>query len=469
MSTAAGGEQTEDFVSIGPLLKRLWPSPGESQVTASEIALALSHIFTNSLSPVQTGALLTALHFTGWDIRADVLAKCAEVMREAAAPVDKKAVREAIASKRRKEGKYRGGLCDMVGTGGDSHNTFNVSTTASILCSSLLLIAKHGNRASTSKSGSADILKHAQPSAPILEAVKPSTLPHIYAQTNYAFLFAPVFHPGMRHVAAVRKELGWRTIFNLLGPLSNPLESTSGSKIKKSKPPPSLIEARVLGVARRALGRPFAESLLLSGAKKGLVVCGAEELDEISCAGPTYCWQLVERPNPAYHKKYGSNPHSSAAASRVNVNTYDEDDENYTTSDDEAPPKTVVEIEEFTLEPRDFGMDVHPLSSVSPGRSPAENAETLMSLLSNTLAKDLSPVQDFVLMNSAALFVVSGICEAETSSMGDGDEGEVVKERGPGGGRWKEGVRRATWAISSGKAKEEWGKFVEVTRGIGEA
>jgi anthranilate phosphoribosyltransferase len=100
----------EEVVSITPLLKRLWPSPGEADVTASEIALAISHIFTNSLTPVQAGALLTALHFTGWDRRADVIASCAETMRDAAAQVDRAALQAVIKSKGRKEGSYRGGL-----------------------------------------------------------------------------------------------------------------------------------------------------------------------------------------------------------------------------------------------------------------------------------------------------------------------------------------------------------------------
>lgn len=97
-------------VSITPLLKRLWPSPGDNNVTASEIAEAISHIFTDSLSPVQTGALLTCLHFTGWDRKADVLAKCAEAMREAASPVDKEALDKVVAAVGRPEGNYKGGL-----------------------------------------------------------------------------------------------------------------------------------------------------------------------------------------------------------------------------------------------------------------------------------------------------------------------------------------------------------------------
>jgi anthranilate phosphoribosyltransferase len=109
MSTAVE-QEAPSTVSITPLLRRLWPSPGESNVSASEIAYAISHIFTDSLSPVQTGALLTCLHFTGWDRKADVLAKCAESMREAALPVDLEALNKVVKAVGRPEGNYKGGL-----------------------------------------------------------------------------------------------------------------------------------------------------------------------------------------------------------------------------------------------------------------------------------------------------------------------------------------------------------------------
>ncbi|KAI1456356.1 anthranilate phosphoribosyltransferase [Annulohypoxylon moriforme] len=399
----------QGFVDIKPLLHRLWPDPIKENVTAKEIADALSLIFVNKLSPVQTGSLLTALHFTGLDRRPDVLAEASAAMRSHAASVDFASLESVIAKRRRPEGKYNGGLCDIVGTGGDSHNTFNISTTSSILASSLLLLAKHGNRASTSKSGSADLLMNMRPQPAQLNRINPSTIPAVYAASNYAFLFAPVFHPGMRHVAPVRKEIGWRTIFNLLGPLSNPLSTA--------------IEARMLGVARDDLGPVFAEALRLSGARKGLVVCGKEQLDEVSCAGPTLCWQLVEH----------ANGH--------------------------------VDVEHFTLEPADFGLSAHPLDTVSPGKEPHENAEILRKLLQNELPRD-DPILEFVLMNTAAFLVVSGVCDADESSMGPGDDGKVVKETGPGGGRWKEGVRRARWTVESGEAWRQWSAFAEVTNSL---
>jgi anthranilate phosphoribosyltransferase len=106
----------EHVISITPLLKRLWPTPANENVTANEIAAAVSHIFTNSLTPVQTGALLTALHFTGLDGQPEVLSKCAQAMRNAAAQIDKKALRDILRKRGKREGNYRGGLVDRIFT-----------------------------------------------------------------------------------------------------------------------------------------------------------------------------------------------------------------------------------------------------------------------------------------------------------------------------------------------------------------
>lgn len=273
-------------------------------------------------------------------------------------------------------------------------------------------MAKHGNNASTSKSGSADLLLAASP-APVIAATTAPTLPSIYSNTNYAFLYAREWHPGMRHAAAVRKELPFRTIFNLLGPLANPVQNSG------------LIETRILGVAKKDMGPVFAESLLLGGAKKGMVVCGDEDLDELSCAGKTHIWMLKTTP-------------------------------------DNATPS----VDNFTLTPQDFGLTPHPLASVAGGKSPAENAVILKTILDGTI-DHADPVLVFVLINTAALLVTSGICEADTSAMGPGDDGNVITERGPGGQRWKEGVRRARWCIRSGAARKQWEGFAKATNDIG--
>ncbi|KAH8894226.1 hypothetical protein GQ53DRAFT_744965 [Thozetella sp. PMI_491] len=408
-------------VDLKPLLSRMWPLAPDGPLAADDIAEGISHFFTNQVSDVQAGALLMCLHFTGMDRDAAVMAKTAAAMLKAAAPIDIAALRTLIHQKGRKEGSYQGGLCDIVGTGGDSHNTFNISTTSSILASSHLLLAKHGNKASTSKSGSADLLNCMLPTPPQISRVRPDTLEKVYSAGNYAFLYAPVFHPGMRHVAPIRRQLPWRTLFNLVGPLANPVDVG----LTPNEAP--LMEARVLGVARKDLGPAFAEALRMSGAKKAMVVCGEEDLDEVSIAGPTLCWKLK--------------------------------------TSESIPGETT--IEHFRLSPADFGVPSHALTEVSPGKEPAENAAILAKLLSNELPEG-DPIVDFVLINTAALFVISGVCEADTSNLGLGDDGVVIKERGPGGGRWKEGVRRARWAIKSGEAARQWKAFVEVTNGLTE-
>ncbi|KAK4103474.1 hypothetical protein N658DRAFT_493954 [Parathielavia hyrcaniae] len=437
MAKAAGDSISADelpLIDIKPLLARLWPVGHPDPVSPEEIAKAISYFFTNQVSEVQAGSLLMTLHFTGLDRQAEVLAKTAECMLKAAARIDEPALCTVIDRRRRREGEYQGGLVDIVGTGGDSHNTFNISTTASILASSLLLIAKHGNRASTSKSGSADLLACMQPQAPQIARIRPDTIASLYSNTNYGFLFAPVFHPGMRYVAPIRKQLPWRTIFNLVGPLANPTELKSTS----SSTADPLLEARIIGVARKDIGPVFARALRLAGARKAMVVCGDEELDEISCAGDTLCWRI--RPQG------GGGP---------------ADD------DPSLAGGGAVAEEHFRLHPRDFGLPAHPLSEVSPGKEPAENAGILRRILDGKVPED-DPILHFVLINAAALFVVSGICEADTSDLGYGDDGVVIKERGPGGGRWKEGVRRARWAIRSGEAARQWASFVKVTSGFSE-
>lgn len=301
--------------------------------------------------------------------------------------------------------------CDIVGTGGDSHNTFNISTTASIIASALILVSKHGNKASTSKSGSADLVAKMRPRPPIIAAVTPENIAKVYAATNYSFLFAPLFHTGMRYVAPVRKQLPWRTIFNNVGPLANPVED--------------VLEARVIGVGRKDLGPAFAEALRSVGCRKAMIVCGDEDLDELSCAGKSHCWMLKEK-----------------------------------------APGGEIYVDYFTVEPSDFGVASHALDEVSSGKEPEENAEILERILQAQMPGD-DPLVEFVLINTAALFAVSGICEADSSSMGAGDDGKVIAERGPGGQRWKEGVRRARWAIQSGEAWKQWSAFVDVTNELG--
>ena len=408
-------------INITPLLKKLHKPLAHGHATAEEISAAFALIFEeNRLSQIQAATFLTLLSTTSRDKEPDVIAACAARMREAAYKVDLKPLRTLIQHGGRTRGNYHGGLCDIVGTGGSSHQTYNISTTASLIASSLLLMSKHGNKAQTSVSGAADILSAITPTPPNLLASNAVNVPKIYETSSYAFLFAPNFHPGMRFAAPLRKDMGIRTIFNLLGPLTHPIEE--------------LVEARVVGVTEGALGPIFAEALRISGTKKApgmrkaMVVSGREGLDEISCAGLTECWMLHEvRSDTGRYQQMG--------------------------------------IEHFQLQPSDFGFPCHPLSAIRGGDSPKDNAVILMQLLQGKLNED-DPIVQVVLMNAAAVLVVSGICDSEASSMAEGDDGIVIEERGPGMGRWKEGVRRARWAVESGTALKSLRAFTEVSNDL---
>ena len=246
------------------------------------------------------------------------------------------------------------------------------------------------------------------PDTPKLDRITPETLPHVYASTNYGFLFAPNFHKGLVNIASTRKQLYHPTIFNLLGPLTNPADEG--------------IEARMIGVKKKELVPVFAEALKLHGVKKGIVACGDEDLDEISCAGPTHCARLVETTLPS--------------------------------------GDTEVEIKYFQVIPEDFGVPCHALTEVSPGKGPEENAEIMRRILTGEAHRD-DPILHFVLINTACFLVTSGVCDSAKSAFGD--DQRVITEQGPGGGRWKEGLRLARQAIETGRAWEMLKKFAQVT------
>ncbi|KAI9722748.1 MAG: anthranilate phosphoribosyltransferase [Chrysothrix sp. TS-e1954] len=399
------------FTSITTLLQKL--RPGDVTAKPDEVASAISKVFASEVSAVQVALLLDRLSVTSQEQEPNVLAECAKVMRAAAERVDVDGLQRAIKQRQASVNAYEGGLCDIVGTGGDYHSTFNISTASSIIASSVLLVAKHGNRASTSKSGSADVLacmqvgRSATSPRPNLEAVTPVTLPALFSQTNFVFLFAPNFHKGLKPLSSIRKELPSPSIFNLLGPLTNPADA--------------LVEARVIGVKRRDLLHDFAEALRLNGTTKGMIVCGAEDLDEISCAGPTYCARL---------------------------------------SQTKLPQDSSVVIEEFILTPADFGLPMHALETVSPGQTAQGNAEILGRLLRNEMSDD-DAILHFVLMNVASLFCIAGACDGDVCALRSTEP--VIKERGPGHGRWKEGVRLARRAIKTGAALKMLQKFTDAT------
>ncbi|MEI2440235.1 anthranilate phosphoribosyltransferase [Priestia megaterium] len=159
-------------------------------------------------------------------------------------------------------------VVDTCGTGGDGASTFNISTASAIVASAAgVKVAKHGNRAVSSKSGSADVLEHLD----IWIQGNEKEVKNAVADLNMSFLFAPLYHPAMKHVAATRKELGFRTVFNALGPLANPTNCTK----------------QVIGVYSIELARKLAEALVVLGANHVLLVVGRDGLDEISATDVT--------------------------------------------------------------------------------------------------------------------------------------------------------------------------------------
>lgn len=164
-------------------------------------------------------------------------------------------------------------VLEIVGTGGDEANSFNISTTASFVVSAAgIPVAKHGNRSVSSKCGSADVLE----ALGVNIMVSPTQSTQILKEIGLCFMFAQTYHTAMKHVAPVRKELGIRTIFNILGPLANP----AGANYQ------------LLGVYEEALVRPLAEVLARLGVKRGMVVYGQDGLDEISLSAKTTCCEI---------------------------------------------------------------------------------------------------------------------------------------------------------------------------------
>lgn len=223
---------------------------------------AMDEIMGGKATPVQMSAFLTAMSMKGETI--EEITACAAGMRK-----------HCIRLLNDQE------LLEIVGTGGDRSNSFNISTTASILVSAAgVPVAKHGNRAASSKSGAADCLEVLG----VKISLPPERSREILEKINLCFLFAQNYHLSMKYVAPVRKELGIRTIFNILGPLTNP----AGASMQ------------LMGVYEEALVEPMAKVLMNLGVKKGMVVYGQDCLDEISLSAPT---TIGEFRNGTY-KKY---------------------------------------------------------------------------------------------------------------------------------------------------------------------
>ncbi len=239
-------------------------------LTEGEAAAAMKEIVEGLATPAQIGAFATAMRMKGET--ADELAGLARVMREYATRVN-----------------VEDGAVDLVGTGGDGSQTFNISTISSMVVAAAGgRVAKHGNRGITSSCGSADILEAL--GIPIdLDA---DNVARAVAECGFGFMFAPAFHPSLKHAAGPRKEIGIRTIFNILGPLCNPAWTNN----------------MLIGVAVGPLASKMAVVMSKLGSTRALVVHGAGGLDELSISGPSQVYEINDGELTSYEvepEKFG--------------------------------------------------------------------------------------------------------------------------------------------------------------------
>ena len=214
-------------------------------------------IMRGEATPAQIGGLLVALRLKGESVTE--ITAAARVMRELASRVEVDTV----------------GLVDTCGTGGDGTNSFNISTTAAfVAAASGARVAKHGNRAVSGKSGSADVLA----AAGVNLELNPAQIADCIETVHIGFMFAPLHHGAMKHALGPRRELGVRTLFNVLGPLTNPAGAPN----------------QVIGVYSRAWLKPLAETLRQLGARHVLILHAEDGMDEISIAGRTWISELKD-------------------------------------------------------------------------------------------------------------------------------------------------------------------------------
>lgn len=264
-------------------------------LSVEQAAMVMEEIMDGQVTPSQFGAFVTALRIKGETV--EEIAGFALTMRAKAVHVD-------------------GGeaVIDTCGTGGDGAATFNVSTTAAfIIAGTGRKVAKHGNRAMSSKAGSADVLE----SLGIKIDLTSAQVEQCLREVGIGFMFAPSFHPSMKYAAAPRKEIGIRTIFNILGPLTNPAGA----------------QAQVIGVPAEQYGSKMIQALALLKTRHAFIVHGMEGLDEISISGPSKIWELYNN-----------------------------------------------QISEYQVVPGDFGYQAAP-AGAARGGNPADNAQILRNVL----------------------------------------------------------------------------------------
>jgi anthranilate phosphoribosyltransferase len=292
----------------------------------ADMRAAVGEIMRGESTPARTAAFLVALRMKGET--AVEIAAAASVMRELA---------EAVPM------PLEDAVLDIVGTGGDGVSSFNVSTAASFVCAAAgVKVAKHGNRSVSSNSGSADVLEAAGAKLDL----SPEQISRCISEVNFGFMFAPQHHAAMKHASPIRRELGIRTVFNLLGPLTNPAAA----------------RFNVVGVYDRRWLRPMAEVLKMLGSQRALVVHSADGMDELSISAPSFACEL-------------------------NENT----------------------LREFTIEPQALGMHAYPMALLKVANA-GESLNLVRHVLSGHSAGQAAAATEIVTLNAAAGLYIAGAC-----------------------------------------------------------
>ncbi len=304
--------------ALGKVINRL-------DLSTEEMTAVMRDIMSGQCSDAQIGAFLIALRMKSESL--DEIEGAAKVMRELATPVDIGGLEHVV---------------DIVGTGGDGANLFNVSSASTFVAAAAgAKVAKHGNRSVSSKSGSADLLE----SAGIRLDINAEQVARCIAEVGVGFMFAVNHHGAMKHAIGPRKEIGQRTIFNILGPLTNPAG----------------VKRLVLGVFNGELCRPLAEVLKRLGAEHVMVVHASDGLDEISLAAPTQVAELKDG-----------------------------------------------EIREYTLTPEDVGLQSQSLVGLDVADSEASLA-LIRDALGKREGEAANKAADMIALNAGAALYVSGV------------------------------------------------------------
>ena len=289
----------------------------------AEMQALMRQVMSGELTHAQMAAILVALRIKGESV--DEIAAAASVMRELSTKV------ATLASPH---------LIDTCGTGGDGIQTFNVSTVSALVAAAAgAKVAKHGGRSVSSSCGSADVLE----ALGVNVNLTPAQVASAVEEIGIGFMFAPNHHSAMKHAAPVRRELGVRTLFNLLGPLTNPANA----------------KRQIMGVFSPALTVKLAQVLQQLGSEHVLVVCGADGMDEISFTGDSHIAEL----------KNG-------------------------------------QVTEYTINPAQFGLPLHTLSSIQ-----IDNAEQSKAMILAVLNGELGAARDIVLLNAGAAIYVAGLAD----------------------------------------------------------